>query len=109
MNKKKPRFTRQYAHMKARTKERPWRKPRGIDSYQRRGLKAKGAKPRVGFANPREVRGLHPSGMRELLVRNEKDLAGAKGVAVRLASGLGEKKRAAIRAKAAEMKLAVLN
>ena len=51
----------------------------------------------------------HPSGYREILVRNMADLQKAEGYAVRMASTLGRKKRTEIEAKAAEMNLKILN
>ena len=86
-----------------------WRKPRGVDNKKRIRKAWFGASPRVGNKNPESVRGVHPLGMQEILVNNPKELEGAEGVLVRIASGVGRKKRAEIVAKAKEMNLRVLN
>ena len=89
---RKPKFVRQRSHHKKRVKPR-WRRPRGIDSKQRKGVKAKGARPRIGYGSPRKKRGLHGK-VREVLVRNILDLEKAsKGDAIRISSQVGRKKR----------------
>jgi large subunit ribosomal protein L32e len=57
------------------------------------------------------VRGLHPSGFREVLVHNEKELRGLdpKTQAVRIGGTVGSKKRSALEGKAKELGLRVLN
>ena len=89
-----------------------WRKPRGIDNKQREKQAKMGALPNVGYRNPRSIRGLHPSGYREVLVRCLKDLEGLKsadGIAVRIASAVGKRKRKLIVDKVNEMGLKLLN
>ena len=86
-----------------------WRKPRGIDNKKRIRKAWFGATPKIGNKNPQEVRGVHPLGLPEILVNNIKELEGAEGVLVRIASGVGKKKKAGIVAKAKEMNLRVLN
>jgi large subunit ribosomal protein L32e len=105
---KKPEFKRHDSHKKKRLTT-SWRKPRGLHNKLRQQVAAKGRLVRPGFGSPRSVRGLHPSGQREFLVNNVKDLEKAIGCAVRIASAVGLKKRLEIQAKAAEMSLRVLN
>lgn len=105
---KKPEFNRHDSHKKKRLGT-SWRKPRGIHSKLGAQVSAKGKLVRPGFGSPRAVKGFHPSGQRELLVRNMTDLQGAEGYAVRMASTLGRKKRTEIEAKASEMNLKILN
>ncbi|MGB9719171.1 MAG: eL32 family ribosomal protein [Candidatus Anstonellales archaeon] len=95
---------------KVRVKSR-WRKPRGAGNKKRMRWKSCGPSPRVGYKNPAVLRGRHPSGMREFLVRNEKELGGIdkKTTAIRIASGVGKKKRSMIEAMAKELDLKVLN
>ncbi len=106
-----PKFQKQYAHMKKRAQKTGWRKPRGIDSKQRKHVKAKGAHPRIGYSAPSEKRGLHPSGYEEVYVRNLVDLLkiDPEKQAARLSSTLGRKKKEIILAKADELGIKVLN
>ncbi|MDH5815587.1 MAG: 50S ribosomal protein L32e [Candidatus Nezhaarchaeota archaeon] len=91
-------------------KER-WRRPRGIDNKMK--LSRKGYLPlvRVGYRNPKLVRGLHPSGLIEVLVRRPQDLDGLdpKIHCVRIAHTVGRKKRLQIIEKAKSMGLRILN
>ncbi len=86
-----------------------WRKPTGVDNKKKIRKAFMGKAPRVGNKNSREVRGVHPLGLHEILVFNAGELEGAESVLVRIASGVGKKKRAEIVARANEMKLRVLN
>lgn len=88
-----------------------WRKPRGQHNKQREQKKAKGNLPKPGFGSPISVRGMHPSGFFEILVHTIDDLEGLnpKSQAVRIASTVGGKKRAAIQDKALASGLRVLN
>ena len=103
------RFLRPNVRLKRRVKNK-WRKPRGINSYQRMGRKAFGAKPKIGYGKKRGSRGLHPSGLREVLVENLKQLEGLEeGVVVRICAGVGKRKKELLVAKAVEKGLRVLN
>lgn len=86
-----------------------WRRPRGVDNKKRIRMAFFGKCPRVGNKNAKGARGAHPLGLQELLVNNPKELEGASEVLVRIASGVGKKKRAEIASKAKEMNLRVLN
>jgi len=86
-----------------------WRKPRGVDNKKRIRKAWFGATPKVGNKNSEETRGLHPLGLHEILVNNIGELNGAENVLVRIAGGVGKKKKAEIVAKAKEMNLRVLN
>lgn len=103
-------FQRQCLHAKKKLKN-TWRRPRGLTSKQRRQYKAKGAHPQAGYNAPAAVRGMHPSGYFEVLVHNPSDLEGldATTLAVRIAGGVGRKKRGEIQQKALEAGLKVLN
>ncbi|NQE52743.1 50S ribosomal protein L32e, partial [ANME-1 cluster archaeon GoMg3.2] len=60
----------------------------------------------------KEDRGLHPSGMHEVLIFNPNDLAKADPideVAVRIAATVGRRKREVIEEKAAALGIKVLN
>lgn len=109
MKAKKPKFKRQHS-CKKRVEGKGWRHPRGIDSEQRKNVKSKGAHPRVGYGAPKASRGMHPSGVKEVLVKTISDLTKVgDGMAARLSSKLGKKKREEIAAMAKEKKIKVLN
>ena len=106
----RPRFQRRGVHEKKRLAD-VWRKPKGRHNKLRRQIRAKGPLPRPGYGSPAAVRGLHPSGFEDVLVHNEAMLASLDPAvqAVRIAAGVGMKKRAEIQRKAAEAGLRVLN
>lgn len=112
---KHPRFLRPNVGRSDRRRlEDKWRRPRGVDNKQREKLARMGAHPVIGYRNPREVRGLHPSGYREVLARCLNDIdsipEGVRGeVAVRLASTIGARKRASMVKRAEELGLKLLN
>ncbi|MEM3437184.1 MAG: 50S ribosomal protein L32e [Nitrososphaerales archaeon] len=107
---KRPKFVRQESWRYKRISER-WRKPKGIDSKMRLRVKGWPKIVKIGYRGPRLVRGLHPSGYRDVLVHNLDELKGLdpKKDAARLASSLGAKKRAELLEKAKELGIKVLN
>ncbi|MCX8175071.1 MAG: 50S ribosomal protein L32e [Candidatus Micrarchaeota archaeon] len=86
-----------------------WRRPRGIDNKKRLKLAYMGASPSIGYRQPSQVRGKHPLGLPEVLVQSPSELASLKGVAVRIASGVGALKRDSIQKLAEKMGLVILN
>jgi len=90
---------------------RTWRRPDGITSKMRINLKYRPNKVRVGFRGPKEVRGLHPSGFKEVAIQNVHDLKDIdpKTQAVRIGSTVGTKKRIDIEKKAEELNIRILN
>ncbi|MEM5878175.1 MAG: 50S ribosomal protein L32e [Candidatus Aenigmatarchaeota archaeon] len=105
---KKPKFNRHAAYVKRVSKS--WRRPRGRDNKMRVNQKSKGKRPSVGFGAPKNLRFLHPSGMKEFYVSSLKDLEKVeKGYAIRIAAAVGKKKKTEIVKKAKEMKLKILN
>ena len=72
-----------------------WRKPQGGQSKLRRHFGYRWNLPSIGYRGPREVRGLHPSGFQEVLIHNERQLEGLDPAkqAVRIAHGVGSRKR----------------
>lgn len=109
-NAKRATFTRQNLHQKKRLKD-TWRRPRGLQSKQRKQFRAKGRQPTPGYGSPLAVRGFHPSGYEEILVSRVEDLEGldAEVQAIRIGGTVGNKKREAIQNKALEYGLKVLN
>lgn len=77
----------------------------------RKHLGGKMASPAVGYGTKVGLRGLHPSGYREVLVYNPDALEGVdkKTQAVRIAAGVGKRKRGEILKRAKKLKLVVLN
>ncbi|MFC5365617.1 50S ribosomal protein L32e [Salinirubrum litoreum] len=106
----KPQFNRQDYHKKKRTPT-SWRKPRGGLSKQRRGIKGKGPKVEAGYRTPKAARDLHPSGFEEVHVHNVDDLDGVDGdtQAVRIAGGVGARKRERIEEVCEDEEIRVLN
>lgn len=107
---KKPRFNvMNFGFMKSVKKR--WRRPRGVDNKKRIRKKFAGATPRIGYGNPKLLRGVHPKGKREMLVNNMSDLNTAKDndLFVRIAACIGAKKRAVIVEKARLFGLRILN
>jgi len=109
-NAKRATFTRQNLHQKKKLKD-TWRRPRGLQSKQRKQYRAKGAQPTPGYGSPLAVRGFHPSGYEEILVHRVEDLEGldAQVQAIRISGSVGNKKREAIQNKALEYALKVIN
>jgi large subunit ribosomal protein L32e len=105
-----PKFNGQDSHKKQRVTD-SWRKPRGQHSKLRKGIKGKGASVEAGYGSPAAVRGRHPSGFEEVRVHTPDDLAGVDpdSEAVRIASGVGARKRERIEELAEEEEIRVLN
>lgn len=107
---KKPKFRRQESWRYKRVSE-VWRKPDGIDSKMRSKIKGWPRSAEIGYRGPRKARYVHPSGFREVLVRNVDDLADIdpQTQAVRIAHTVGLRKRAEISVRAGERSIHVLN
>jgi large subunit ribosomal protein L32e len=100
-------FGKAWLRRKSIKKWQKWRKPRGIDFILK---KENGAKPKTGFRTQKEIRGLHPSGMKEVYVRNINELKKIKeNVVIRVNAKIGKKKKKEILKKAKEMNLRILN
>ena len=88
-----------------------WRKPRGMHSKMRIRLKYRPPVVSIGYRGPAAARGLHPSGFTEVLVHRPEELEALDGKleAARVAATVGDRKREAIEARAAELDIRVLN
>jgi large subunit ribosomal protein L32e len=108
--KKKPDFIRSESWRYAKLKEN-WRRPRGLDHKMRRKIKGWPPTVSVGYKGPKVARGLHPSGYKEVLVHNAKEIANVdpKTEAARIAHTVGKKKRVQIIAEAKKKKVFILN
>lgn len=108
---RRPEFVRPESWRYARLKP-AWRKPKGVDNHQRK-QKSRGRPGlvKVGYGGPRDARGLHPSGYTDNLVYNAAGLAGLDPSrdGVRIAHGVGARKRREIAAAAVAGKFRVFN
>jgi len=107
---KKPKFLRHGAKAKKKVGKK-WRRPSGRHSKMKLKKKGKGFMPKVGYGAPRNLRGLHPSGLKEVLVQNLNDLdkIDNKKEAGRISHKIGKKKRQKILEKAKELNIKILN
>ncbi len=110
--KKKPNFN-VLNSTKRRVKKR-WRKPRGIDNKKRIRRKDFGACPKIGYGNTASQKGAHPLGLKEKLVSNLNDVLKisenkTEKYAIRISGKVSKRNKEAIRKKAVELKLIVLN
>ena len=110
MNHKRVKFYRQEWFRFSRLGQK-WRRPRGIHSKMRRHYKYRPNVVSIGYRGPRDVRGYHPSGFKEVLIWNPDDLDRINPAteAVRIGGSVGTKKRTAIQAKADTLGIRVLN
>ena len=111
MNRMRVKFRRLNTLKLKRVDEESWKRPRGIDNKIKWSRKGYPPLVRIGYRNPKAVRGLHPSGLIEVLVRRPQDLEGLdpKRHCVRIAHTVGRKKRLQIIEKAKSMGLRILN
>lgn len=109
--KQHPKFFRSNYGRKTRKRVKDnWRKPRGIDSKKREKIKYVGKEPNIGWKNPKSIRGLHPSGFREILVSNLDDIEGIdNNMLIRIRGCVGKKKREEIIKKAEKLGIKILN
>ncbi len=107
---RRPRFLRQEWYRYARLGEK-WRRPQGGQSKLRRHFGYRINVVSIGYRSPRRSRGLHPSGFEEVLVHTPRELEGldAKRQAIRVAHGVGYRKRVVIQKEAEKHGLRVLN
>lgn len=110
-SRRRPKFVRPESWRYVRL-ETTWRKPKGVDNHQRK-QKSRGRPGlvKVGYGGARLTRGLHPSGYTDNLVHN---VAGLDGLdpsrdGVRIAHGVGRRKRIQIAAEAVSRKFRVFN
>ncbi len=106
---KKPHFRQTDSHKKKKLADY-WRRPDGIHNKTRYARKGKCPLVEAGYGSPALVRGLHPSGFKEVVVNNIKELELLdKTQAARIAHTVGLRKRALLEKKASELGLKVLN
>ena len=108
---RRPEFLRQEWHRRQRLQNAKWRRPRGIHSKMRHHYRYRRNVVSIGYGSPKGARFLHPSGFKEVMVWNVKDLVKIKPEleAARVAHSVGMKKRQEIEDKADELGIRVLN
>jgi large subunit ribosomal protein L32e len=109
--KKMPKFRRQEWYRYYRLARTGWRKPNGYQSKQRLNMKYRTPMARVGYGKIASVRGLHPSGFKEVLVNQSSELDGIdpETQAVRIGATVGNRKRSTIHDRADDLGIRVLN
>ena len=107
---KKPTFTRQESHRKKKMDDGKWRRPRGIHSKMRLHQRGKKTSPSPGYGSPREVEGLHSSGLRPVVVHTLQEIDGMqKHEGAIIGSKVGMRKRAMLVEHAKKKGVTVLN
>ncbi|HTT15077.1 MAG TPA: 50S ribosomal protein L32e [Thermoplasmata archaeon] len=109
---RRPIFGRQAANRYYRIgRDGAWRRPRGLQSKQRRHYGYRTQIVSIGYRSPARVRGLVPSGFRPVIVRTEGELDGldAKTQAAVIARTVGTRRRLALEEAARKLGIRVLN
>ena len=88
-----------------------WRRPKGLHSKMRKGLKYRPPRVKIGYRGPKLARNLHPSGFEEVMVYRVEDLEkiNPERQAARIGGTVGTRKRIEIIRRADELGIKVLN
>jgi len=109
---RRPIFGRQAANRYFRIgRDGAWRRPRGLQSKQRRHYGYRAKIVRIGYRSPAAVRGLVPSGFRPVIVRTTGDLEGidARTQAAIIARTVGTRRRIVLEETARKLGIHILN
>ncbi len=112
LDRRRPVFGRQAANRYYRIgRDNAWRRPRGLQSKQRRHYGYRPRIVRIGYGSPADVRGLTPSGYRPVLVHHADDLAplDPKRDAAIIARTVGTRRRLGLEEAAKKLGIHVLN
>jgi large subunit ribosomal protein L32e len=106
----RPKFVRQESWRYIRLAENR-RKPKGVDNKMRKQVSGVPPLVKVGYRGPKSARGLHPSGYRDRLIHNIRDLEklDPKIDAARIGHSVGRRKRIDIVSRANALGVKVLN
>jgi large subunit ribosomal protein L32e len=106
---KKPSFMRKDIYKKARI-GKSWRKPRGLDNKQRLCKRGPAKKISNGYRAPKEVRGLHKSGLIPIIISNISQLNSlTKEQGAILSAKIGDRKRQMLIIEAKKKNIILLN
>lgn len=109
---RRPIFGRQAANRYYRIgRDLSWRRPRGLQSKQRRHYGYRAKIVRVGYGSPADVRGLTPSGYRPVIVHHVDELGAIdpKLEAAIIARRVGTRRRLGLEEAARKLGIRVLN
>jgi len=109
---RRPKFVRQATHRYYRIGRRDsWRRPRGLQSKQRRHYGYRSRIVRVGYGSPKATRGLTPTGFRPVIVRTDDDITRIDPVrdAVVIARTVGTRRRLVLEEACRKLGLHILN
>jgi large subunit ribosomal protein L32e len=112
LDRRRPIFGRQARYRYYRIgRDEAWRRPRGLQSKQRRHYGYRPKVVRIGYRSPARIRGLVPSGFRPIIVRTTDDLEGidAKTQAAVIARTIGTRRRLVLEETARRLGIHVLN
>lgn len=112
IDRRRPLFGRQARYRYYRIgRDLSWRRPRGLQSKQRRHYGYRPRIVRIGYRSPARVRGLVPSGFRPVIVRTTDDLSAidARLEAAIIARNVGTRRRLVLEEAARKLGIRVLN
>ncbi len=109
---RRPAFVRQAAHRYWRIgRDESWRRPRGLQSKQRRHYGYRSRIVRIGYRSPAAVRGLTPAGFRPVVIATREELSSLepKSQAAVIARTVGTRRRLVLEEEARRLGIRVLN
>jgi large subunit ribosomal protein L32e len=112
VRRRRPKFVAQAAHRYWRIgRKASWRRPRGLQSKQRRHYGYRSEVVSIGYGSPKRTRGLTPSGFRPVIVRTPKEIDALDRLvdAAVIARTVGTRRRLVLEEAARKLGIHVLN